>query len=194
MTPTLLGKRGTKTLSSSSNTASASQGRHNRYELKNAGPQVRDKGKKLVGKSINNVARQTDRPMTVAGRPAIESNVLSSKKDTSQDPTVSDITCAADQFNSYRFDESAAMKTYKKMMTLHLKDEMFGKMKFITNESEMEFSRRRATLCGYVCTGMRVPDYQWGEYWDLVKHTTKKMIEQQRTNATSAIKKGFRGK
>jgi hypothetical protein len=41
---------------------------------------------------------------------------------------------------------------------------------------------------------MRVPNYQWGAYWDLVKHTTKKMIEQQRTNATSAIKKGFRGK
>ena len=77
---------------------------------------------------------------------------------------MSDITCAADQFNSYRFDDLTAMKTYKKMMTLHLKDEMFGKMKLITNESELEFLRTHATLCGYVCTKMRVPDYQQGEY------------------------------
>jgi hypothetical protein len=34
---------------------------------------------------------------------------------------VSGITSAAEQFNSYRFDESSALKTYKKMMTLHLK-------------------------------------------------------------------------
>jgi hypothetical protein len=41
---------------------------------------------------------------------------------------------------------------------------------------------------------MRVANYQWGDYWTMVKKTTKKMIESQRTNATSAIKKGFRSK
>ena len=86
------------------------------------------------------------------------------------------------------------MKTYKKIMTIHLKDDMFHKLKFITSGEMVEFSREHALLCGYVCTKMRVADYQWGKYWDLVKHSAKQMIEQQRTNATSAIKKGFRGK
>ena len=108
--------------------------------------------------------------------------------------SASDITSATSQFNSYRFDEASALKTYKKMMSLHLKDEMFRKLKFITSDAMLQYSTQETTLCGYVCTKMRVPDFQWAEYWDLVRQTTKKMIEQQRTNATSAIKKGFRGK
>ena len=79
-------------------------------------------------------------------------------------------------------------------MMIHLKDDMFQTIKFITNDAMLEYSRNPETLCGYVCTKMRVPGYQWGEYWDLVKQTTKKMIEHQRTNATSAVKRGFRGK
>ena len=71
---------------------------------------------------------------------------------------------------------------------------MFRKLKFITSGEMLEFSRTQTSLCSFVCTKMRVADYQRGEYWDMVKHTAKKMIEQQRTNATLAIKKGFRGK
>jgi hypothetical protein len=59
----------------------------------------------------------------------------------------------------------------------------------------LEFLRHQKTICGYVCIKIWVPDYQLGEYWDLVRQqATKKMIEQQWTNATSARKKGFKGK
>ena len=80
------------------------------------------------------------------------------------------------------------------MMTLHLKDEMFRKLKFITSDDKLDFSRNDNSICGYVCKNMRVSNYQWSDYWNMVKKTTKKMIESQRTNATSAIKKGFRSK
>ena len=110
------------------------------------------------------------------------------------DWSISNITSAADQFNTYFFNESSAIRTHKKMMTIHLKDKMFCELKFITSGEMMEFLRAQTPLCGFVWSKMRVADYQWGKYWDTVKHTAKNMIEQQMTNATSAIKKGFRGK
>jgi hypothetical protein len=36
---------------------------------------------------------------------------------------------------------------------------------------------------------MQLQSHQWGDYWKLVQQATKKMIEQQKTNATFAIKK-----
>jgi hypothetical protein len=167
-----------------------------RYSIRNAGPSVKKAADKLVGKAISQ-APPTTLSLAIASttnRPEILSNVLSVNRGPRSEASVSGITSAADQYNSYRFDETSAMKTYKKMMTIHLKDEMFRKLKFITNDAELEFSRSPTSLCGYVCTKMRVPDFQWGDYWDLVRHTTKKMIEQHRSNATSAIRKGFRGK
>ena len=183
-----------RVLSSSKSLPAMSNEKEDRYAFKNAGPGVSHKGPRLAGKTINNLSLQSSVPMTSRGPQAIVTNVASERRGGAAETSVSDITSAADQFNNYRFNEAAATKTYKKMMTIHLKDEMFGRLKFITKGEDLEFSRKTSTICSYVCTKMRVPDFQWGEYWDLVRQTTKKMIEQQRTNATSAIKKGFKGK
>ena len=172
---------------------SMSRESEDKYAFQNAGPSVKDRGPKLAGKALNIQTARTTVPMTSRGPREIESNVESSRRGLGTETSVSDITSAADQFNSYRFNETAATNTYKKMMTIHLKDEMFGRLKFITKGEDLEFSRNTSTICNYMCTNMRVPDFQWGEYWDLVRQTTKKMIEQQRTNATLAIKKGFKG-
>ena len=182
-----------RVLSSSKSLPAMSNEKEDRYAFKNAGPGVSYKGPRLAGKTINNQSLQSSVPMTSRGPQAIVTNVASERRGGAAETSVSDITSAADQFNNYRFNEAAATKTYKKMMTIHLKDDMFGRLKFITKGEDMEFSRNTSSICSYVCTKMRVPNYQWGEYWDLVKQTTKKMIEQQRTNATSAIKKGFKG-
>ena len=192
-TPKARNHRG-KVLSSGRSLAPMSKQTENRYALENAGPAVGLKGNRLPGRTINSIPIQSSVPMTSRGQRDIETNVSSGRQGHATEASVSDITSAADQFNNYRFDETAATKTYKKMMTIHLKDEMFGRLKFITKGEDLEFSRNESTICNYVCTKMRVPGFQWGEYWDLVRQTTKKMIEQQRTNATSAIKKGFKGK
>ncbi len=166
-----------------------------RYDLANSGPQVRKHAEKLSGKIVNNAPPRTlSLAVPQPDRQVILSNVTGDRRGVPSEASVSGITSAADNYNSYRFDESSALKTYKKMMTLHLKDKMFRKIKFISTDAMLEFSRSLKTICGYVCTKMRVPNYQWGEYWELVRQPTKKMIEQQRTNATSAIKKGFKGK
>ena len=103
------------------------------------------------------------------------------------------MTSSANQYNLYWFDETSILKMYKKMITLHLNDKLFQKLKFITNDKELAFSRNPVSICGYVCTNMHVQNHQWGEYWKLVQQTTK-MVEQQQTNGTSAVKKGFKGK
>jgi hypothetical protein len=86
------------------------------------------------------------------------------------------------------------LRTYTKMMTLHLKNEMFRKLKFITSDDKLDFSRQDNSICSYLCTNMRVSNNRWSDWWTMMKKTTKKMIESQRTNATLAIKKGFRSK
>ena len=185
----------TKRLSSSKTTPEPSKAKENRYNLSNAGPSVGEKAGKLAGRSINHVPGQASVQRSTSLARVVVTNVITavgSKSSTEQ--SISNILSTSGQFNTYCFDESLAIKTYKKMMTIHLKDKMFCKLKVITSREMMKFSRDQTLLCNFVCTKMRVADYQWGEYWDMVKYTAKKMIEPQRTNATSAIKKDFRGK
>jgi hypothetical protein len=164
-----------------------------KFSFSNAGPFVTEGGAKLTsGRSLNNASPKVSLVKSGGNRAMIASNALPDNP-TSNSTTVSEMSSVAEQFNSYRFDEASALRTYKKMMTLHMKDDMFRKLKFITNDAMLEFTTNKHSLCGYVCTEMRVSTDQWGEYWELVKKTTKKMIENQRTNATSAVKKGYRG-
>ena len=184
-----------RNLSSKRKGAPSSLSTADRYDIANAGPAVRDKAARLVGKAISIAPTRTlSSVLHAPDRPDIVSNVHPAVRLIGSEASISGITSAADQYNSYRFDELTATKTYKKMMTLHLKERMFKSLKFISNDSQLEFGRSPVSICGYVCTQMRVPDFQWGDYWELVRQTTKKMIEHQRTNATSAVKKGFRGK
>ena len=194
MTNTYECNRGQKRISSSLSSKLGAAKEDTRYDLENAGPNVRKKGEKLLEKSINiRRGRNVAVAMTTRGRPLIESNVRPSITASVSEASVSGMTSAADQYIAYHFEEASATTTYTKMMTIHLKDKMFSGMKFISNDGQLEYSKSEGTICGYVCTQMRVPLYQWGEYWKLMKEPTKKMIEQQCTNATSAIKKGFRG-
>ena len=164
-----------------------------RYAFAAAGPAVSEAGAKIVGKALNSASNHRSASSPMNQRASIATNVLTVNRVTNEN-SLSDITSAAEQFNSYRFDETSVLRTYKKMMTLHLKDKMFRKLKFITSDDKLDFSTSSNSICSYVCTNMRVSNYQWSDYWNMVKKTTKKMIESQRTNATSAIKKGFRGK
>ena len=187
--------RGRTRLSSKHTNSKRPAASEDRYALKNAGTIV-TKGLAILsnGGALNTPpVPPASLDLAEDRRPKIATNVRSNFQ-KSNETSVSDITSAAEQFNSYRFDETSVLRTYKKMMTLHLKDQMFRKLKFITNDEMLAFSRQPKSICSYVCTQMRVSSYQWGDYWDLVKKATKKMIENQRTNATSAVKKGFKRK
>ena len=186
--------KGKRQMSSGKSGSSQPRSDDSRYDVGNAGPGIREKAERLVGRAINiTPARAMSSALLTGGRPAVESNVNQPRRMLGSEASISGITSAADQYNSYRFDEITATNIYKKMMTLHLKDKMFRDIKFISSDSQLVFARSPISICGYVCTQMRVPDFQWGDYWDLMRQPTKKMIEHQRTNATTAVKKGFRG-
>jgi hypothetical protein len=109
--------------------------------------------------------------------------------------TVSTITAGAnDQFNAFRLDEKSSLESYKNTMEYKLKDDIFRKMKFITNDAMMEFSMDPHSLCQYICSEMHISGGQQGLFWTTTKDTVKRMIEKQRTNATSGCKRAFQGK
>jgi hypothetical protein len=109
--------------------------------------------------------------------------------------TVSDITIgASDQFNAFRVNEKSSLESYKQTMSFKLKDDIFRKLKFVTSHSMMEFSMDPNSLCQYICKEMHITGTQQGAFWTAVKDTVKRMIEKQRTNATSGCKKAFQGK
>jgi hypothetical protein len=116
-----------------------------KYNLTNTGPAVQQKAAALVGKLINVAASALRKSQEE--RPSIASNARPTNKVTPSENSLSGITSAADQFNLYSFDELSALKTYKKIMMIHLKDDMFQKIKFITNDAMLEYSRNPETLC-----------------------------------------------
>jgi hypothetical protein len=107
-------KKCTKILSSGKSVASMSKEPQDRFAFKNAGHTVSHKGPKLAGKTFNSQPLQSSVPMTARGPHDIESNVARGRRVMGTEGSVSDITSAADQFNNYRFNETAATKTYKK--------------------------------------------------------------------------------
>ena len=108
--------------------------------------------------------------------------------------TVSDLTIgASDNFNAFRVNEKSSLESYKQTMGFKLKDDIFRKLKFVTGHSMMEFSMDPNSLCQYVCKEMHITGVQQGAFWTAVKDTVKRMIEKQRTNATSGCKRAFQG-
>jgi hypothetical protein len=105
-----------------------------KYAFKHEGPFVTKGGAKLTGWLLNSAPPNTSLARSVGTRPLITANVHPNHL-TSNKTTVSDITSVAEQFNSYRFDETFTLRTYKKMMNLHLKDSMSLRLKFITNDA-----------------------------------------------------------
>ena len=114
---------------------------------------------------------------------------------TPEGNTVSDLTIGvSDKFNAFRVDEKSTLESYKQSMGFKLKDDIFQNLKFVTNDSMMEFSMDRFSLCQYICKEMHITGAQQGAFWTAVKDTVKRMIEKQRTNATSGCKRAFQGK
>jgi hypothetical protein len=146
---------------------------NDKYAFRNSGPAVSEGGDRVAGRALNNAQALLSLATAVGSRPTVATN-LPTKPRQNIDSSISYITSAAGQFNSYRFDETSILKTYNKLMTLYFKDEMFSKLKFITSDAVLEFLREDNSICGYVCKRMRVATYQWGKYWELVKKTLKK--------------------
>jgi hypothetical protein len=115
---------------------------------------------------------------------------------TPEGNTVSNLTiwASSEQFNAFRVNEKSSLESYKQTMGFKLKDNIFRNLKFVRNDSQMEFSMDPNSLCQYVCTEMHITGAQQGSFWTAIKDTVKQMIEKQRTNATSGCKRAFQGK
>ena len=144
-------KSRTNHLSSSKPTPEQSQTKENRYSLHNAGPSVADKAGKLAGRSINHVPGHASVQRSTSLARAVVTNVIAAVgRKSSAERSISDILSAEGQFNTYCFDESSAIITYKKMMTIHLKDKLFRKLKFITSGEMMELEHKRCYVISCV--------------------------------------------
>jgi hypothetical protein len=88
---------------------------------------------KLAGKIVNLAPPKTlSLVVPAVDRQEILSNMPRKNRGRGSEASVSGTTSTANQYNLYHFDESSTLKTYKKMGTLHSKDEMFRTLKFIT--------------------------------------------------------------
>ena len=121
----------------------------------------------------------------VSDRKNVGSRMATSIPATPEGNTVSDLTIgASDRFNAFRVNEKSTLESYKQSMSFKLKDDIFRNLKFVTNDSMMEFSMDQYSLCQYVCKEMHITGAQQGTLWTAIKDTAKRMIEKQRTNAT----------
>ena len=142
---------------------------------------------------------QTLTSQSVASTPDYESRrgeagLAINQPATPAETSISTITGAGQQFNAFRVNEQSSLESYKQTMNFKLKDDIFRKLKFITNDAMMEFSMDRLSICQYICSEMHITGGNQGQFWMTVKDTVKRMVEKQRTNATSACKRAFQGK
>jgi hypothetical protein len=151
---------------------------------------------------LSNIERQNFTSTSVGSsvashsdRRQVGSQLATSIPATPEGNTVSDLTIGvSDKFNAFRVNEKSTLESYKQSMGFKLKDDIFRNLKFVTNDSMMEFSMDEFSLCQYICKEMHITGAQQGAFWTAVKDTVKRMIEKQRTNATSGCKRAFQGK
>ena len=156
-----------------------------------------------LNSGLSNVDVRTGSIRSIVSSPASSGNhrkpgaagLATSIPATPEGNTVSDLTLgASDNFNAFRVNEKSSLESYKQTMGFKLKDDIFRNLKFVTNDSMMEFSMDQYSLCQYICKEMHITGAQQGAFWTAVKDTVKRMIEKQRTNATSGCKRAFQGK
>jgi hypothetical protein len=151
---------------------------------------LQHKGSVANGGVVTSVSRLTPHLSNIERQ-----NFTSTSVGSSVGNTVSDLTIGvSDKFNAFRVNEKSTLESYKQSMGFKLKDDIFRNLKFVTNDSMMEFSMDEFSLCQYICKEMHITGAQQGAFWTAVKDTVKRMIEKQRTNATSGCKRAFQGK
>ena len=101
---------------------------------------------------------------------------------------------SAMQFNDVAKGGLRIMEQYKQAMASYVKNQLFRKLKFITNDRFLSYSTKEESLCYYICQQCNVPPASRETYWPKLKAMFKSMIKDQRTNATTSLKKVFMGK
>jgi hypothetical protein len=157
-------------------------------------------GQSLLNPRMSNLTPPPMHARTVASAPVYGSTFVNPGLATNVpvpqlDRSVSSISnTPGEHFNAFRVDEKSSLECYRQTMEHTLKSDVFQKLKFITSDAMMEFSMDPHSLCQYICTKMNMKGIQQGPFWTNIKNTVKRMIEKQRTNATSGCKKSFIGK
>ena len=134
---------------------------------------------------LANIDPQTVKTPSVASTPpnvhstASYEGIATNIPATPKTPSVSTITGTGEQFNAFCVDEITSLESYRQTMQFKLKDDIFRKLKFITNDAMMEFSMDQLSICQYVCHQMHITGSQQGHFWTVVKNTIKRMIEKQ---------------
>ena len=101
--------------------------------------------------SLSNIDRPTGISRSIVsstggnGQPPVGTRVLATSiPATPDEKTVSDLTVGpTDQFNAFRVNEKSSLESYKQTMGFKLKADIFRKLKFVTNDSQMEFSQHQ---------------------------------------------------
>ena len=160
-------------------------------------------GTSKLNADLSNLTAPALAARTVASAPVYGSGLVTTGMSTNLPlqpypktaPSLSTIThTPGHQFNAFRIDEMSSLECYRQTMEYKLKSDVFRKLKFITNDAMMEFSVDEYSLCQYICLQMNITGHQQGAFWTSIKDTVKRMIEKQRTNATSGCKRAFIGK
>lgn len=98
-------------------------------------------------------------------------------------------------FNLLKTSENDLIIHFEQLVESRVKPALFKQIKFITRESMLAYSTNDDSICFWVCDFLQITgesQRQW--FWSKMKETVKKLIEKQRSNVTSAMKRAFMGK
>lgn len=96
-------------------------------------------------------------------------------------------------FNGFAVGKDEKLQSYKDLVNGSLRLDLFRKLKFLDKE-DLEFSTDPNSVCAYVSKHGHYHPNTWSDHWTTLKKYVDQMISTARSNATSAMRIGFRGK
>lgn len=146
---------------------------------------------KMTG-SRNKTRNNGGRNRVVADRPLTSSQVIISSSSNDEVSTMEDTESRENSFNAYAMNEEKQRNILSQSLKGQLKQQLFARNKFVP---DLEFDMEDGTLCRWVMDAMGECDKdEWRAKWKMARPIIRETINTMRTNKTTAIKRGFKGK
>jgi hypothetical protein len=179
-------KAGNKTKHGSSKRRSGGSSSKESSEKRPATPVSLDK------RSRNSIGNQVDKensPSNGSDKPNAVPQVVVSQHATGGSQASSSIT------GSYQ-PRSRGYNPIKesKQVEFFVREDLFKKLKFVRDQSEMLYTENENSICQYVCKGLHVDALERHSWWAMEQKAVDTHLNKKRTDVNGTMKKAFIGR
>jgi hypothetical protein len=145
-----------------------------------------DKRSKIIGNHVD----KENSPSNASGKPdSVPDVVVSGLTTPGASQASSSITGS---YHQRRIGYNPIKES--KQVEFFVREDLFKKLKFVRDQSEMLYTDNENSICQYVCKGLHVDASERHSWWALEQKSVDMHLNKKRTDVNGTMKKAFIGR